>query len=125
MSNNITNTEAANYILEVMSKEIIRDVNPKMVLAPLVKRFDKEAKGTNSIRIPSLANLTANDKVAEMDVTPQAPTEGKTDFAIDTHKEVSFIVEDFTELQTSRSLSFTQSQLQQLSLVLWILLWPL
>jgi len=101
---NITNTEATAFIPEIWSKEIIKAVESKLVLAPLVWRYDKEAKMGDTIHVPSLTNLVANDKIANVSVTLQAPTETNTDILIDTHKETSYVVEDITELQSNRSL---------------------
>lgn len=105
MANNITNTEAQAFITEVWSMEIIAETSPKYVLANLVWNFDGESKKKNdTIHVPSLSHLTANDKVANLGVTKQAPTETNTDILLDKHKESSFGVEDITELQTNRSI---------------------
>ena len=104
MLNNITKTKAQAMIEEIWSKEVVRDTNPKLVLAPLVWNFDKEAKHGDTIHVPSLSNLEANDKQPNMPVTLQAPTETNTDILIDQHKEVSYIIEDITELQSNRAL---------------------
>jgi len=104
MANNITNTEADVFIPEIWSKEIIKAVESKLVLAPLVWRYDKEAKMGDTIHVPSLTNLDANNKVANVSVTLQAPTETNTDISIDTHKEASYVIEDITELQSNRNL---------------------
>lgn len=101
---NITKTEATAFIPEIWSKEIISEVESKLVLAPLVWRYDKEAKMGDTIHVPSLTNLVANDKIANVSVTLQAPTETNTDILIDTHKETSYVVEDITELQSNRNL---------------------
>ncbi len=103
-NNNITNTEADVFIPEIWSQEVIRATNPKFVLANLVWRFDKEAKMGDTIRVPSVSNLVANDKVKNIPVAKQAPTETNTDIAINTHKEVSYMIEDITELQSNRNL---------------------
>jgi len=101
---NVTNTTADVFIPEIWSKEIIKEVESKLVLAPLVWRYDKEAKMGDTIHVPSLTNLVANDKAANVSVSLQAPTETNVDIAIDKHKEASFLVEDITELQSNRNL---------------------
>jgi len=110
MANNITNTEAAAFIDSVISKEVIREVNPKLVLANLVKRFDKEAKLGATITVPSVSNFVANDKVANVSVAPQANTETSVTISVDQHKETSFYVEDITELQSDRALMSQYSE---------------
>jgi len=105
MANNITNTQADVFITKVWSMEIIAATSPKFVLADLVWRFDKEGKKKNdTIHVPSLSHLEANDKVQGLGVTKQAPTEANIDIPLDQHKESSFMVEDITELQTNRQL---------------------
>lgn len=102
--NNITTTKADAFVTEVWSKEIIKATEPKFVLANLVWRFDKEAKATDTIHVPSLSRLEADDKVLNVPVSPQAPTETNTDILIDTHKVTPFLVEDVAELKTNRNL---------------------
>ena len=105
MSNNINNTTAADFIAEVVSKQVIRETNPKLVLANLVKRFDSEAKlGNDSISVPTITNFEANNKVSNVPVAYQANTETEVVIAIDQHKETSYLLEDITKLQTSQNL---------------------
>ncbi len=104
MPDNITKTEAAAFIPEIWSQEVIRATNPKFVLANLVWRFDKDAKMGDTIKVPSVSNLVANDKVANVPVAKQKPTETNTDILVNIHKEVSYEVEDIAELQANRNL---------------------
>jgi len=63
--------------------------------------LDQEvAEKGDTIHVPDLSNLVANDKIAQTAVTLQAPTEGVTDITIDQHKEASFIVEDIVKAQS-------------------------
>jgi hypothetical protein len=102
---NITNTTADVFLAEVFSKEVIRETNPKLVLAKLVKRFDDEARmGNDSISVPSITNFVANDKVSNIPVSFQANTETDIVISIDQHKETSFLLEDITELQSKQDL---------------------
>ena len=100
----MTTTTGDAFIQEIWSKEIIKATNPKMVLANLVWRFDKEAKATDTIHVPSLSNLDADDKVANVEISTQAPTEANTDISINKHKHTSFIVEDVLALKADRDL---------------------
>lgn len=104
MSNNINTTTSDVFLQEIWSKEIIKATNPKLVLAPLVWRFDKEAKMGDTVHVPTLSNLVANDKIANVDVSLQAPTETKKDILIDQHKETSFVIEDVAQLKADRNL---------------------
>ena len=102
---NITNTTADVFLAEVFSKEVIRETNPKLVLAKLVKRFDDEARmGNDSISVPTITNFVANDKVSNVPVSFQANTETDIIITIDQHKETSFLLEDITELQSKEQL---------------------
>jgi N4-gp56 family major capsid protein len=62
-----------------------------------------QGKG-DTVNIPTVTNLTANDKVIKTAVTVQAPDESCLSITINKHKEVSFLVEDFVEIQSSVNL---------------------
>lgn len=100
----MTVTTADAFIPEIWSAEIIRAVEAKRVLANLVWRFDSDAKMGDTIHVPSLSNLVANDKVAGVSTSPQAPTETNTDISIDKHKETTFFLEDIAEIQSKQQL---------------------
>lgn len=104
MPNNITVTEADVFIPEIWSKDTVVATESKLVLGKLAWSFDKDAKMGDTIHVPSLSNLVANDKVKNVKVQLQAPTETNTDISLDTHKEVSFLVEDMAQTQSSRDL---------------------
>lgn len=104
MPNNITQTEADVFLPEVWSKEIIKATNPRFVLANLAWRFDKDAKLGDTIHVPSLTNLVALDKVANLEVSFQSPTETNVNITIDQHPYVAFNVEDFAQLFANRDL---------------------
>lgn len=101
---NLGTTAADVFIPEIWSGETIRAVRQKLVLADLVWRFDADAKMGDTIHVPSLANLVANDKVEGVATSPQAPTETNTDISIDKHKETTFFVEDLAKIQSNRDL---------------------
>jgi len=58
----------------------------------------------DTVNIPTLSNLTAHDKAVKTAVTVQAPDESCLAITVDKHKETSFVVEDFVEIQTSVNL---------------------
>jgi N4-gp56 family major capsid protein len=90
--------------LELWSDEILDALERNLVLANLVNTdFSGMIQGKgDKINIPMISNLTANTKVANTAVTVQAPdAESCASITIDQHKEVSFLVEDFAEIQTS------------------------
>lgn len=101
----MTVTTGANFIPEVWSAEVLRAVEMNLVLAKQVKRYDGDVKSFgDTIHVPNLSNLSANVKVADTAVTPQAVTEGKVDIAIDKHYETSFYVEDILKVQSKYDL---------------------
>lgn len=102
---NMTPTTGAVFIPEVWSKDVIRAVRSKLVLANLVKRHDRDiAKFGDTIHVPNVSNLAANDKVAGVQVSPQAVTESEVQITINKHKEVSFVVEDVLKAQSDYDL---------------------
>lgn len=101
----ITVTTADKFIPDVWSMEVLRATEDALVMAPLVKRYDAlvAARG-DTIHIPNLSNLSANDKTANAAVTLQAVTETETTISIDKHKEASFLVEDIVKVQSNYDL---------------------
>jgi len=64
---------------------------------------DIKQKG-DTLHIPDISNLTANDKSASTDVSFETITEGKTDLTIDNHKYAAFKVEDIVKVQSAYDL---------------------
>jgi len=107
LETNITQAIALSgkFVPEVWSMEILRATEAALVAAGLVKRYDSLVQGKgDTIHVPQLSNLSANDKTANTQVTLQAPTETAIDIAIDKHKEVSFLVEDIAKVQSNYDL---------------------
>ena len=104
-ANDMTVTTGAAFIPTVWSKEIIRATEANLVLANKVWRFDDDVKEYgNIIKIPSLSNLVALDKVANTQVTLQAPTETNVTLTVDTQKYTAFLVEDILKAQSKYNL---------------------
>jgi N4-gp56 family major capsid protein len=102
---NTTVTTAANFIPEIWSKEVIKAAEANLVLANLVWRFDSDVKSAgDTVHVPNLSDFTAQDKVAGVSTSPQANTESKVDISIDTHKEITFLLEDIVKIQSSYDL---------------------
>jgi len=105
-------TDKASFIPEIWSNEALMFQESALVMAPLVKRYDALVKGKgDTINIPNVSELSANDKSANEEVTLQSPTETSNTISIDTHKEVSFEVEDIVKIQSAYDLrsSYTKS----------------
>src|SRR3990167_11530210 len=71
----------------------------------LVDRFDSDAKVGDTIHVPHVSNLVANDKLTNSQVTLQAPTETDSSISLDQYKESSFLVEDKVAIQSQYDLS--------------------
>jgi len=97
----------ANFIPELWSDEILDALEHRLVMSKLSNTaFSDLVQGKgDTIHIPTISNLSANAKSARSAVTVQAPTqEAVVDISIDKHYEVSFLVEDLAEIQTSINL---------------------
>jgi len=106
----MTQTTGTIFRRDIWSKEITRAFEANLVLADKVSRFDAESKGAKSVYIPNLSNLTAVDKVANTQVTLQAPTETAVNLLLDTHKHVAFLLEDALKVQQNYNLMSEYSQ---------------
>lgn len=102
--NQMTQTTGNSFRRDIWSKEVTRAFEANLVLANKVSRFDAESKGAKSVYIPNVSNLAAVDKVANTQVTLQAPTEGNVNLLLDKHKHVAFIVEDALKVQNNYNL---------------------
>ena len=102
---NFTTTTSAVFIPEVWSVETLREAEKALVMAPLVKRYDTLVKQRgDTIHIPNISNLTANDKTQDSEVTLQTVTETETAISVDQWKEVSFEIEDIVKVQSQYDL---------------------
>lgn len=102
---NMTTTTSGVFIPEVWSIETLRAAESALVMAPLVKRYDSLVSGRgDTIHIPQISNLTANNKTQGSEVTTQAPTETETTILINKWKETSFEIEDIVKVQSQYDL---------------------
>jgi len=101
-SSQMTGTTLAVYRPNVWAKEVLSARTSNLVLVPRVKHYDRDIKSAGqTVEIPNLSNVTANLKVANTQVTLNAPTETKTTITINQHYESSFLLEDFAEIQSA------------------------
>lgn len=101
-TDHVTGTSIANWRPNIWTSEILAARESNLVLAPLVKRYDRDitSKG-QTVEIPKLDNLTANAKVANTQVTLNSNVESKVTINIDQHYEASVMVEDFSDAQSA------------------------
>ena len=97
-------TEAANFIPELWSDDIIAAYKKTLVMGNLVSKINHVGKKGDTIHIPSPTRGTANAKAENVAVTIQANVEGKVDVSINKHYEYSRLIEDIVSVQALDSL---------------------
>ena len=103
-SGNTAKTEAATFIPEIWSDEIIAAYQKNLKMAPLVKKIAMSGKKGDKLHIPKPVRGDANAKAADTAVTIIANTEGELTVDIDRHFEYSRLIEDIVEVQALSSL---------------------
>ncbi len=101
---NTAKTEAATFIPEIWSDEIIAAYQKNLKMAPLVKKLAMSGKKGDKIHIPKPTRANANAKAADTAVTIIANTESELTIDIDRHFEYSRLIEDIVEVQALNSL---------------------
>ena len=97
-------TEAATFVPEIWSDEIIAAYQKNLKMAPLVKRLAMTGKKGDVIHIPKPTRGDANAKAADTAVTIIANTESELTVTINRHFEYSRLIEDIVEVQALSSL---------------------
>ena len=103
-SGNTVLTEAATFVPEIWSDEIIASYQKNLKMAPLVKRIAMNGKKGDVIHIPKPTRGDANAKAADTAVTIIANTESELTVTINRHFEYSRLIEDIVEVQALSSL---------------------
>ena len=101
---NTAKTEAATFIPEIWSDEIIAAYQKNLKMAPLVKKISMTGKKGDKIHIPKPTRGDANAKAADTAVTIIANTESELTIDINRHFEYSRLIEDIVEVQALSSL---------------------
>jgi len=100
----VGNTDAATFIPEIWSDEVVAAYQANLVLANLVKKILMQGKKGDTLHIPKPVRGSANAKSENTAVTVQNATEGEVQVSINKHFEYSRIIEDITEAQALSSL---------------------
>ena len=103
-TNHVALTEAATFIPEVWSDDVIAAYKQNLVMAPLVTRINHQGKKGDTIHIPAPTRGAASAKAAETQVTLIANTESEITVSINQHWEYSRLIEDIVEKQALGSL---------------------
>ena len=101
---NTAKTEAATFIPEIWSDEIIAAYQKNLKMAPLVKKIAMNGKKGDKLHIPKPTRGDANAKAADTAVTIIANTESELTIDIDRHFEYSRLIEDIVDVQALASL---------------------
>lgn len=97
-------TEAATFVPEIWSDEVVAAYKSNLVLANVVKKMSMVGKKGDTIHVPKPSRGSAKAKAENTAVTIQGNTEGTVDILIDKHFEFSRIIEDIVETQALGSL---------------------
>ena len=111
-------TEAATFVPEIWSDEIIAAYQKNLKMAPLVKRIQMAGKKGDVIHIPKPTRGSASAKAEATAVTIQANLESELTVTVDRHFEYSRLIEDIVEVQALNSLRqfYTEDAGYQLAL---------
>ena len=100
----VNNANAATFIPEIWSDEIVAAYKKNLVLANLVKKMNFKGKKGDTVHIPKPTRGSAFEKAANTKVTIQADQESEVQVLINKHFEYSRFIEDITEVQALASL---------------------
>ena len=97
-------TDAANFIPELWSDDIIASYKKALVMGALVTKINHVGKKGDTIHIPAPTRGAASAKAENTAINIQANTEGKVDVSINKHYEYSRLIEDIVSVQGLDSL---------------------
>jgi len=100
----VNNTNAATFIPELWSDEIVAAYKKNLVLANIVNKMSMVGKKGDTLHIPKPTRGSATAKAANTAVTIQADTESEVQISIDKHYEYSRFIEDITATQALDSM---------------------
>lgn len=100
----VGNTDAATFIPEIWSDEIVAAYQKNLVLANLIKKMSMDGKKGDTIHVPKPTRGSATAKAENQAVTVQNATESEVQISINQHYEYSRLIEDITEVQALSSL---------------------
>lgn len=103
-NNSIDVTDAANFIPEVWSDDVIAGYKKNLVLGNLVSKINHKGKKGDIIHIPAPVRGAASAKAANNVVTLVTSTANEVQVLLNKHYEYSFVVEDIVEVQAMASL---------------------
>ncbi len=99
-----SNTEAASFVPEQWSNEVIAPYKNSRVRAGLVTRWSMVGQFGDVVHVPTFVRGSANDKAVESVVTPNVTNSTLTDVTVDKHVEYTVLLENFAEVQAMPSM---------------------
>ena len=111
-------TEAATFIPEIWSDEIIAAYQKNLKMVPLVKKLGMTGKKGDKLHIPKPTRADASVKAENAAVNIIANTESEIQVDVNRHFEYSRLIEDIVEVQALNSLRqfYTEDAGYQLAL---------
>jgi len=103
-SNTVTLSNAATFIPEIWSDEIIAAYQKSLKMAPLVKKLSMTGKKGDRIHVPMPTRGTASEKGTATTVAIQQTANTELQIDVDRHFEYSRLIEDIVEVQALNSL---------------------
>lgn len=103
-ANTIDVTDAANFIPEVWSDDVIAGYKKNLVIAGVVSAINHKGKKGDIVHLPAPVRGAATAKTANNVVTLVTSTATEVQVLLDKHYEYSFIVEDIVALQAMPSI---------------------
>ena len=100
----VTAAEAATFIPELWSDEIIASYKANLVLAGLVTNFNHQGRKGDTFHIPAPTRGSASAKAADTAVTVIPHTDSDIQISIDQHYEYSRAIEDIAAVQALNSI---------------------
>jgi len=102
--NTVTKANAAVFIPEIWSDEIIAAYQKNLKMAPLVKKLPMSGKKGYRIHVPKPTRGAASEKGAATTVTIQQTSNTELLIDVNRHFEYSRLIEDIVEVQALNSL---------------------
>jgi len=92
------------FIPKIWRTELKKELDALFYLSQAVTKIDFQGKKGDTLKIPEIKRMGINDKLPETQVRLQSFVGTNWEMKVDRYKEVSFLVEDILDLQTSFSL---------------------
>lgn len=112
--NNMTATTNASFIPAIWGSKLNDFYRANLKCAAFFEDLSDEVAvdGGNIIYIPNISEMTANTKTQGSQVTLNKQTAGKVTLTINTHKEVSFLLEDYCYALMKKSYRMQEKWMQ-------------